>query len=56
MANTPAPFKQVDVTRAIKGAVAAGLDVSGVKIDAKTGEIVVFVGGAKNSPDVNDWD
>lgn len=56
MANRPAPFKQVDVTRAIKGAVAAGLDVGGFKIDVRTGDIVVFVAGAKNSPVVNDWD
>lgn len=56
MSNRSATFKQVDVTRAVKGAVAAGLAVGGFKIDARTGDIVVFIAGAGNAPRVNEWD
>ena len=37
------PFKQIDVTRALKGAKAAGMDVAKVEID-KDGRIVVIIG------------
>jgi hypothetical protein len=37
------PFKQIDVTRALKGAKAAGVDVAKVEID-KDGRIVVIIG------------
>jgi hypothetical protein len=36
-------FKQIDVTRALKGAQAAGMDVAKVEID-KDGRIVVIIG------------
>src|SRR4029077_14171547 len=39
----PLPFRQTDVARAIKGAVAAGLTVQRVEVD-KAGKIVVVVG------------
>lgn len=35
------PFKQADVTRAIKGAIAAGMKVARAEID-QTGRIIVF--------------
>jgi hypothetical protein len=44
MAN-PAPFKQADVTRAVKDAVAAGLSVGRVEID-RDGKITVITLGA----------
>ncbi|MCX2698356.1 hypothetical protein [Ochrobactrum chromiisoli] len=37
----PVPFKQADVTRAIKGAIAAGMKVARAEID-QTGKIIVF--------------
>lgn len=55
MANARTPFKQIDVTRAVKGAVAAGLAVGGFKIDPRTGEIVVFASGAAGI-ERNPWD
>jgi hypothetical protein len=45
MTNRPATFKQVDVTRAVKGAVAAGLSVGRIEIDQRTGKIVIFSAG-----------
>jgi len=46
MTNRPATFKQVDVTRAVKGAVAAGLAVARVEVDQRTGKIVIFSAGS----------
>ncbi len=48
MARAPSTFKQGDVTRAVKGAIAAGLDIARVEIDP-TGKIVIQLGngGAK---------
>jgi hypothetical protein len=43
MKRAPSPFRQQDVTRAIKGAVAAGVDIARVEID-RTGKIVIVTG------------
>ena len=56
MTNRPATFKQSDLTRAIKGAVAAGLAVGGFKIDPRTGEIVVWCAGAGADDTANPCD
>lgn len=57
MANRSATFKQVDVTRAVKGAVAAGLAVGGFKIDPRrTGEIVVWCAGSGADETANPCD
>ena len=46
MANRPASVKQIDVTRAVKGAVAAGLLVGRVEVDQRTGKIIIWPAGA----------
>lgn len=56
MANQPALFKQADVSRALKGAMASGLEVSGFKID-REGSIIVELGStAKQEETDNGWD
>jgi hypothetical protein len=47
-------FKQGDVTKAVKGAVNAGLAVQRVEID-KTGKIILFT-GASTEATANEWD
>ena len=51
-----ANFKQSDVTRALRGAAAAGVVVSHLEIDA-SGRIVVHVGRVPLAADAsNEWD
>lgn len=55
MANPRAVFKQVDVTRAAKGVVNAGLPVGRIEIDPD-GKIVITVQGLPPEAEKNDWD
>ena len=51
----PAMFKQIDVTRAVKGVIAAGLKVWAVQIN-RDGSILVHPGEAEATRAANDWD
>ena len=51
MTNVPATFRQIDVTRAIKGARAAGMEVAQFAID-KSGNIVVVAKGEAVPPPI----
>lgn len=55
MANRRAIFTQADVTRAVKGALAAGQLVARMEID-RDGKIVVIFGEPGQAKEVNDWD
>jgi hypothetical protein len=48
-------FKQGDVTKALKGAVNAGLRVQRVEID-RQGKIVVIAGREDQPAEANEWD
>ena len=45
MARAPSTFRQQDVTRAIRAAIAAGVDIARIEVD-KNGRIVIVTGGA----------
>lgn len=57
MSRGPATFKQADVTRAVRGTVAAGVEVQRIEID-QSGKIVVVAGKPERVPvsNINDWD
>jgi hypothetical protein len=56
MSRGPCTFKQQDVTRALRAAVAAGVAVERIEI-TKDGKIVVVTGKATEPPkdDANPW-
>ncbi|SHH23031.1 hypothetical protein [Bradyrhizobium erythrophlei] len=50
-------FKQVDLTKALKGAANAGIKVRRIEIDKKTGNIVLYAGQADDpQAPKNEWD
>jgi hypothetical protein len=54
----PSAFRQRDVTRAIRAAAAAGVDIARVEV-TKAGTIVIVTTAAAESAkqeDVNEWD
>jgi hypothetical protein len=58
MARGNLTFKQTDVTRAIRAAVAAGVEVARVEVD-KEGRIVIIAGKADSGAERNvrnGWD
>lgn len=50
MPRRPAPFKQHDVTRAVRGAIAGGVEIQKIEID-KDGKIVLITGHHPKSCD-----
>ena len=61
MPRAPSTFRQGDVTRALKAAAAAGLHVTGYKINSHTGDIEVVTGNPAAYTEVpglekNPWD
>ena len=57
--RAPSTFRQQDVTKALRAAVAAGLQVAGVKVNSHTGEIELVIGEArasKGGEEANEWD
>jgi hypothetical protein len=57
MSRGPQNFRQSDVTKAVKGVVAAGVDIARVEIDP-VGKIVIFASRPNGSsePPVDDLD
>jgi hypothetical protein len=56
MTRAPATFRQQDVTRAIRAAIAAGVDIARIEV-AKDGRIII-VTAAHTEPkaEANEWD
>ena len=60
MSRRPCIFRQTDLTRALKGALAAGVEIERFEID-KAGKIVVIAEKSPESPchredERNEWD
>jgi hypothetical protein len=59
MSRRPQPFRQSDVTKALKAAAKAGITVSHFEID-KNGKIIVVIGkphaAAEVTAEQNEWD
>jgi hypothetical protein len=50
-------FRRTDLTRGIKGAVAAGVEIMRAEIDSTTGKIVLVFGKSDASTgNPNEWD
>lgn len=58
MPKRPQIFRRTDLTRAIKGAIAAGVEIASAEIEAQTGKIVIVFGKsvASNTGATNEWD
>ena len=56
MTRAPSTFRQQDVTRAIRAAIAAGVDIARIEV-AKDGRIII-VTAADTEPkaEANEWD
>jgi hypothetical protein len=57
--RAPSTFRQQDVTRAIKAALAAGVNIARIEID-KSGKIIIITTDAPNAHsergEINEWD
>ncbi len=54
--NRPATVKQIDITRAVKGAVNAGFAVGKIEIDQITGKVTIYPEGYTGQAAPNEWD
>jgi hypothetical protein len=57
VSRAPSAFRQQDLTKALKAATAAGLCVTGFKLDVHTGKIEVETGKqpAQDSTPLDNW-
>jgi hypothetical protein len=56
MPRAPCNFRQRDLTRAIKGARAAGIDVARIEIEKDGRIVLVFDEPAQSNDKLNPWD
>jgi hypothetical protein len=57
MSRVPSTFRQQDVTRAIRAAIAAGVDIAQIEV-AKDGTIIIVTTAVepKTEAEANEWD
>ncbi|MGV0820809.1 hypothetical protein [Martelella sp. AMO21009] len=55
MANRAASIKQADLTRYVKGVVAAGVSISRIEIDPRNGHVIIITQKV-GEKEVNPWD
>jgi hypothetical protein len=55
MARAPSTFRQQDVTRAVRAAIAAGVDIARIEV-AKDGTIVIVTVNEPERTRENSWD
>ena len=57
MARAPSKFRQGDITRAVKGAIAAGVEIREVRVDTD-GKIRVIASkpNVEHAQHLNEWD
>ena len=56
MSRGPQTFRQRDVTKAVKGALATGVPVASVRVDKDGAIVVTFGDPEKTKSDRNEWD
>ena len=56
MARAPSAFRQSDVSRAVRAATAAGMQIDRVEIDPIKGKIVVVAAGKPINEPVTEFD
>jgi hypothetical protein len=56
MARSQHLFRQADITRALRAARAAGINVASVEIDPATGKITITTHGAAGNEQTTDLD
>lgn len=56
--RAPQIFRRTDLTRAIKGAIAAGIEIARAEIEPHTGKIVIVFGKsvASDTGATSEWD
>jgi hypothetical protein len=55
MARSPTMFRQADLTRALRAAISAGLEVAGCEIDPVTGKIKIIIANGTSMPVVDEF-
>jgi hypothetical protein len=56
MPNRSATVKQIDIQRAVKAALAAGLVVERIEVDHMQRKVIVYPAGAGRENGPNEWD
>ena len=56
MTRAPSTFRQQDVTRAIRAAIAAGVDIARIEVDKNGRIVIVTAADSEPKAEANEWD